>query len=56
MPNMKTDIHHNLLTQKIENSKHMEYYEQTTKLVARAIEDSRKNNTEKGARFSQRYF
>ena len=53
---MKTDISHNLLKQTIENSKRMEYFEQTVKLIASVIEDLRKNKMEKGARFSQRYF
>ena len=37
MPNMKTDMNHNLLTQLIEKSKRMEYYEQAVKLIVRVI-------------------
>ena len=56
MPSMKTDMNHNLLMQKIDDSKWMEYYEQIVKLIARAIEDLIKNTIEKCARFSQWYF
>ena len=56
IPSMKTEMNHNLLTQKIENIKHMEYSEKTVKLIARVIEDFRNNTMEKGAIFSQRYF
>ena len=56
MPNMKTDINHNVLTQTSENSNQMEYYEQTVKLIARVIEDLRNNTTQKGAIFAQKDF
>ena len=39
MPNMKIDMNHNLLTQTIEKSNSMVYYEKTVKLIARVIED-----------------
>ena len=48
---MKTDMNHNLLAQKIENTKRMEYYEQMVKFIARVIEDLRNNTMGKGARF-----
>ena len=38
MPNMITEMNHNLLTQTIENSKRMEYSEQIVKLIARVTE------------------
>ena len=56
MPNMKTNINHNLLTQKIEKRNNMQYYEQTVRLIAILIEYLRNNTTEKGASFPQRYF
>ena len=56
MPNMKTDMNHNLLTQTIEKRKCMEYSEQTVKLVARVIEDLRNNAIVKVSIFAQRYF
>ena len=56
MPNMTTEINHNLLTHKIEKIKHMEYSENILKLIAGVIEDLINNTIEKGANFSQRYF
>ena len=47
MPNMKTDMNHNLLTQTIEKRKCMEYSEQTVKLIAIVIEHLRNNKMEK---------
>ena len=47
MPNMETEMNYNLLTQTIENSNQMGYYEQTVKFIARVIQDLRKNITEK---------
>ena len=35
---MKTDMNHDLLTPKIEKRKHMEYSDQTVKLIAVVIE------------------
>ena len=56
MPSMKTEINHNLLTQKIESSKSIEYSNQIVKFICRVIEYLRNNKQEKGARFAQRYF
>ena len=56
MPNMKTEMNYNLLTQTIEKSNLMEYYKQKVKLITRVIEYLRNNTTERGARFAQRYF
>ena len=56
MPNIETEINHHLLTQTIENSNHMEYFEQTVKLVARVLEDLRNITMEKVASFAQGYF
>ena len=56
MPNMKTEMNHILLTQKIGNISLREYYEQTMNFITRFIEDLRKNTTKKGAKFAQRDF
>ena len=56
MPNMKTDMSHNLLTQTIEKSKNMEYSVKKVKLVAIFIEYLRNDSMYKGASFAQRYF
>ena len=56
IPNMKTEMNHNLLAQTIEKVKRMEYYEQTVKLIATIIEDLINNTMENAANFSQRYF
>ena len=56
MPNMKTEINHNLLTQTIKNINHTDYSEKTVQLITRFIEDLRNNTTEKGTRFEQIYF
>ena len=56
MANTKTDKDHNLLTKRIEKSKHMEYYDQKVDFIDRVVEDFRNNTLVKGARFSQRYF
>ena len=56
MPNMKTEMNHNLLTKTIGKSKHMEYSEKTVKIIARFIEDSINNTMEKGTSFTKRYF
>ena len=47
MTSMKIDMNHNLLTQTIEKSNCMEYYEQTVKLIAIFIEYLRNNTAEK---------
>ena len=41
MPNMKTKTNNNLLTQKIENIKQMEYSDQTVKRIAIVIGELR---------------
>ena len=56
MPNMKNEMNHNLLTQTIDKINHMDYYDQMVKFIATVIGNLRKNTTEKGAGFSQRYF
>ena len=56
MPNIKTEINHNVLTQIIENSMCMEYSEQKVKLIDRFIEKLRNNTMEKCIISSQRYF
>ena len=43
MPNMKTDMNHNLLTQKIEKRTRMEYSDKKIKLIAKDIEYLRNN-------------
>ena len=55
MPNMKTEMNHNLLTQKIKKSRIMEYSEHTVKFIPIVIEDLRKNTMQKEERFAQRY-
>ena len=37
MPNMKTNMNHNLLTQITEKSKHMDYSKQTVKCIAKLL-------------------
>ena len=37
IPNMKTEMNYNLLTQIIEMRNHMEYYDQTVKFISRVI-------------------
>ena len=49
-------MNHNLLTQKTEKRKCIQYYNKKAKLIARVIEDFRNNTTEKGAIFPQRCF
>ena len=51
MPNMKTDINHNVLTQTSENSNQMEYYEQTEEMIVIVIEYLTNNKMEICARF-----
>ena len=53
MTNMKIEMNHILMTHK--NSKQMEYFDQTVKLIVRVIRGLI-NNTKKGARLAQRYF
>ena len=56
MTSMKTEMNNNLLTHTIEKINKMIFFEQKVQLIARVIEDLRKNKMEKGASFSQRYF
>ena len=49
MPNMKTEMNENLLTQKIEKRNLMLYSDQTVEFIYRVNGDLRKNTTEKGA-------
>ena len=56
MPDMKTDINHNLLTHTILNINHVEYSEQTVKFISRVIEYLINNTIEKVSRFARRYF
>ena len=53
---MKTDMNGNLLAQRIEKSKRMEYCDKIVKLVAIFIEGLRNNKMEKGASFAQTCF
>ena len=52
MPNIKTKMNHNLLTQKLQSSKHMEYFIQTLGLIVRIIKLLRMNTMKKGAIFA----
>ena len=51
LPNMKKETNHNLLRQKIQKSNHMEYYEQTEKMIVIVIEYLTNNKMEICARF-----
>ena len=56
MPNIKTDMNYNLLTQKTENIKRMGYYEKTLKLIAKFIYYLINNTMEKYACFEKHIF
>ena len=56
IPNMKTDTNHNLLTQTIEKSNHMEYYEQIVEFISIDIEDLLKITMEKAQTFHKGIF
>ena len=56
MPNVKTEINHNLSTQTTEKSQRMEYSEKTVKFIARVIEDLRNNTTEKRRKICTKVF
>ena len=55
MPNTKIEINQHLLTQKIEKSKHMGYYDKKVKLTARVTEYLRDYRMEKGTNIYQSY-
>ena len=56
MPTMKIYVNNILLTQTIEKSNCVKYSDQTVKLIAIFIKDSRNNIMEKVASFAQIYF
>ena len=53
---MNTEMNHNLLKQKNEKIKHMEYSEKTVKFIARVIEDLKNNTTEKRRKLCTKVF